>query len=245
VSSVDITPASPADAVVAEIIARCQQIVADRRSSAHPFVATLDKVRPTRADLGRWAAQKYHQVYLQNVIFSNIHANAVEFEDIRQAMMDQLIAEETGRTSGSAPHYVLMRRFAQACGAAPALLGSDGAAPDVREYVGTLIDLCRNRHFVLAMLVIYSIESQSGESAGRLLAWLRANHSFTTAELEWFSVHADDEDDHAEAALALIERYAGLVPGFATDAVACVSVITDAWLRLHDFYLALLAQGDA
>lgn len=240
-NGIDTTPALSGDATVATTIARCQQIVADRRSSAHPFIATLDRIRPARQDLGRWAAQKYHQVYLQNVIFSNIHANAVEFEDVRQAMMDQLIAEETSRISGSAQHYTLMRRFAEACGADQVLLASDGAAPQVREYVRTLIDLCRNRHFVLALLVIYSIESQSGESAGKLLSWLRANHDFTAAELEWFSVHADDEDDHAEAGLALIKRYAGLVPDFATEAVAYVSAITDAWLRLHDFYLSLLA----
>lgn len=245
-SAIDTTPAasaSPGDASVDGVIASCQRIVADRRSAAHPFVATLDKVQPTRADLGRWAAQKYHQVYLQNVIFSNIHANSAGFEDVRQAMMDQLIAEETGLTSGSAPHYTLMRRFAEACGADPALLAADGAAPEVRDYTGTLIDLCRTRHFVLAMLVIYSIESQSGESAGRLLAWLRANHDFTPAELEWFSVHSEDEDDHADAGLALIRRHAGLVPGFAAEAVACASIITDAWLRLHDFYLTLLAPS--
>jgi pyrroloquinoline-quinone synthase len=242
VSAIDTTPA---DASVPGVIARCQQIVAQRRSSAHPFVATLDKIQPSRADLGRWAAQKYHQVDLQNVIFSNIHANAREFTDVRQAMMDQLIAEETGRTSGSAPHYALMRRFAEACGADEALLAQDGIAPEVREYTGTLIDLCRTRHFALAMLVIYSIESQSGESAGKLLAWLRANHDFTDSELEWFSVHSEDEDDHADAGLALIKRHAGLVPDFATAAVECTSIITDAWLRLHDFYLTLLVPGNA
>ncbi|MBO0819464.1 MAG: iron-containing redox enzyme family protein [Nocardiopsaceae bacterium] len=236
---------APAGASVPDVIARCQRIVAERRSSAHPFIATLDQVQPSRPDLGRWAAQKYHQVYLQNVIFSNIHANATEFPDVRQAMMDQLVAEETGLTSGSAPHYTLMRRFAEACGADPALLAREGAAPEVRQYTGTLIDLCRTRHFVLALLVIYSIESQSGESAGKLLAWLRGNHDFTDHELEWFSVHAEDEDDHADAGLALIQRHAGLVPDFATAAVDCASIITDAWLRLHDFYLALLVPGTA
>lgn len=232
-------------ATAATAIAGCQQIVAERRSARHPFVAELDRIRPGRADLGRWAVQKYHQVFLQNVIFSNIHANAVEYEDVRQAMMDQLVAEETTITSGSAPHYTLMRRFASACGARQEDFDPGQAAPQVRSYVGTLTDLCRNRHFALAMLVIYCIESQSGESAGKLLAWLRANHDFTDAELEWFSVHAADEDEHASAGLALVERHAHLVPDFAAAATACASAITQAWLQLHDFYLSLLAPGHA
>lgn len=234
-----------AETAIAATIAACQQIVAQRRSARHPFVAELDRIRPGRADLGHWAVQKYHQVFLQNVIFSNIHANAAEFEDVRQAMMDQLVAEETAITSGSAPHYTLMQRFATACGARPAEFHPDQAAPQVRSYVGTLTDLCRNRHFALAMLVIYCIESQSGESAGKLLAWLRANHDFTDAELEWFSVHADDEDEHASAGLAMVERHASLAPDFPAEATACASAITDAWLRLHDFYLSLLAPEHA
>lgn len=243
-SAIGTEPAGPPRATVADTIARCKKIVTQRRSAAHPFIAELDKRQPGRAELGRWAVQKYHQVYRQNTIFSNIHANAATFEDVRQAMMDQLIAEETGRTSGSAPHYTLMRRFAQACGASPGEFAPESASPQVRSYVGTLTDLCRNRHFVLAMLVIYCIESQSGESAGKLLAWLRANHDFTPAELEWFSVHAEDEDDHADAGLAIIERYAGLVPGFDAEAVACASTITDAWLRLHDFYLSFFMSAE-
>jgi pyrroloquinoline-quinone synthase len=226
-------------------IAACQRIVEERRSARHPFVATLDQVRPGRPQLGRWAVQKYHQVFLQNVIFSNIHANAAEFEDVRQAMMDQLIAEETAVTSGSAPHYTLMRRFAEACGAQPGEFATSAAAQEVRAYVDALTSLCRHRHFALGMLVIYCIESQSGESAGKLLAWLRANHGFSEEELEWFAVHAEDEDDHAAAGLALVRRHAPLVPDFHAAAIECSSSITDAWLRLHDFYLSLLGAAQS
>lgn len=233
--------ATQPDSVIGDAIAACQRIVAERRSTRHPFVADLDRLRPGRPALGRWAVQKYHQVFLQNVIFSSIHANAADFEDVRQAMMDQLVAEETPVTSGSAPHYTLMQRFATACGAQPGDFAVTNPAPEVRRYVGTLTDLCRNRHFVLGMLVIYCIESQSGESAARLLAWLRANHDFTDGELEWFSVHAEDEDDHAAAGLALVRRHAGLMPDFPTAATSCASEITDGWLRLHDFYLSLLS----
>lgn len=225
---------------VGDVLSACQGIVRERRSSRHPFVAQLDELSPSRADLGRWAVQKYHQVYLQNVIFSAIHLGAQEHQDVRKYAMDQLVAEETAIVSGSAPHYGLMRRFAEACGAPPAAFEPAAASPEVRAYVDTLVAACRDESFVYGLLTIWSIESQSGESAGRVLGWLRRNHDFTDAELEWFTVHSEDEDDHAEEGLALIQRYAPGLPDFAERAVAVTERICDAWLRLHDHYRALL-----
>ena len=222
------------------VLSTCQAIVRERRASRHPFVAQLDELRPARADLGRWAVQKYHQVYLQNVIFSAIHLGAREHEDVRQYAMHQLVAEETDVTSGSAPHYALMRRFAEACGAPAEAFEPSGASTDVRAYVDTLVSACRDEGFVYGLLTIWSIESQSGESAGRVLSWLRANHDFTDAELEWFTVHSEDEDDHAEEGLVLIRRHAPSLPDFAERAPMVTGRICDAWLRLHDHYRALL-----
>jgi pyrroloquinoline-quinone synthase len=221
-------------------LAECRHIVDRRRYARHPFVAELERRRPDRSALGRWAVQKYHQVYLQNTIFSQIHANAQDYEDVRAYAMEQLIAEETGLTSGSAGHYVLMRRFAEACGAGPANFMPAAASAQVRAYVATLNTLCGQPRFVLGLLTIHAIESQSAEGVAKLLAWLRANHHFDEAELEWFRVHAEEDDDHAEAGMKLIHRYADTVPDLADRGPECVAVITEAWLRLQDFYLGLL-----
>jgi pyrroloquinoline-quinone synthase len=232
------------DVTVDATLEHCRSVVAEKRSSAHPFVAELDLVSPTRRGLGRWAVAKHHQVYLQNVLFSALHLNAREHEDVRQYAMGQLVAEETGVTSGSAPHYTLMRRFAEACGAHEAELDLSHVSLPVRAYVDTLVSACRDQHFVYGLLTVYSIESQSGESAGRVLSWLRAHHDFTDAELEWFTVHAEDEDDHAADGLALIRRYAPDLPDFAERAPAVTTHICDAWLGLHDHYCELLRSAE-
>lgn len=230
-------------AEVEDAIAKCTRIVTERRYSRHPFVAELDRIQPDRAAFGRWAAQKFHQVYLQNVIFSAIHSNAQEHEDVRQYAMDQLIAEETGLFSGDAAHYVLMRRFAEACGEPESSFDRSAASPEVRGYVDRLVALCRDNPVAIGLLVIHSIESQSGEAAGRLKAWLSANRGFSEPELEWFTVHAEDEDEHAAAGLALVRRHAAEVPGFAAAATAATDAITGAWLRLQDYYLDLLKRS--
>lgn len=239
-SGVTSTRPTALDADVPAVLAACRRIVDDRRYARHPFVAELRRRRPDRAALGRWAVQKCHQVYLQNTIFSQIHANAQDQVDVRQWAMDQLIAEETPLTSGSAAHYVLMRRFAESCGVTAGEFSPARAAAPVRSYVGVLNELCGRRHFVLGMLTIHSIESQSAEGVGRMLAWLRENHDFSDTDLEWFTVHAAEEDDHADSAMRLITRYAGDVPDFADQAPECALLVTEAWLRLQDFYLELL-----
>lgn len=228
---------------IEDTIAQCNAIIRERRAARHPFVTTLRERRPDRRALGRWAAQKSHQVYLQNTVFSGIHSAAMNHEDVRQAMMEQLVAEETSITCGSAPHYVLMRRFALACGASPAELELGTCSADVLEFIDTVRSFCCNDHFVMGMLAVYAIESQSGEGVQKILDWLRAEHDFTEHELEWFVVHAEAEDEHAAAGLALVKKYAHLVEGFDERARDTTETMCAAWQTLHDAYYRLLTGG--
>ncbi|HSK39382.1 MAG TPA: iron-containing redox enzyme family protein [Arenibaculum sp.] len=227
---------------IGSVIAHCDSIIKTKRYSRHPFVVDFERNRPDEATLGRWALQKYHQTYSQNRIFSVIHAKT-DFADVRHFMMEQLIAEETSITSGSDSHYNLMRRFAEACGVPADQFSEHTMAPEVRAYVDTLVSIMRDEHFTVALLTIYSIESQSGESAGKLLAALRKHYRFSDAELEWFSVHSEDEDTHADDGLQLVKKYAHLLADFDQAAPRAVTRICDAWLALHDFYASLLGKG--
>lgn len=221
------------------VLLECDGIVRARKNSRHRFVVDFDRRRPPVEALGAWALQKYHQVYLQNQIFSIIHAKSND-EDVRQFMVEQLIAEETPIECGSDSHYNLMRRFAQACGVGDDRFTEATAAPAIRGYVDTLLAIMREEHFAVALLAIYAIESQSGESVGKLLAALRRYECFSEAELEWFVVHADADDTHADQGLQLVRKYAAAAPDFETRAPLAVVRICDAWLALHDYYASLL-----
>lgn len=226
---------------VEAVLAQTKLIINAKKYSRHRFVIDLDVLKPSKEHLGRWALQKYHQVYRQNLIFSVIHAKT-QLEDVRQFMVEQLVAEETSINCGSDTHYNLMRRFAEACGVQASEFNEETVSVEVVTYVDTLLDIIRREHFVVALLAIYSIESQSGESVGRLLAALRGNYDFIEDQLEWFSVHSEDDDDHAEVGLQLVRKYAHLCPGYSDRAPQVVSEICDAWLKLHDTYASILAQ---
>ncbi|WP_081063729.1 iron-containing redox enzyme family protein [Burkholderia multivorans] len=235
-SSVQL-PRKPVD----DVIAACTEIVLTKKYSLHPFVSQLAELRPDKTALGRWALQKYHQVRLQNAIFSIIHAKTA-LRDVRQFMIEQLVAEETTFTCGSDAHYNLMGRFAVACGVDPDTLLQSHASEAVETYVNTLLSIMREEHFTVGLLTIYAIESQSSESVGKLMTVLRREYDFSLADLEWFAVHADEDDDHADEGLRLVKRYADLSDDFDVRAVHAVNRICEAWLKLHDFYAATLRQ---
>lgn len=229
---------------VEAVLAQCQSIIEAKKYSRHRFVMDLDVLKPPKECLGRWALQKYHQVYRQNLIFSIIHAKT-QMEDVRQFMVEQLVAEETSINCGSDSHYNLMRRFAEACGVQSAEFTEKTASPEVVQYVDTLLSIIRREHFVVALLAIYAIEAQSGESVGRLVASLRRNYDFTEPQLEWFTVHSEADDDHAEEGVHLVRKYAHLCSDYEQRAPFVVSDICDAWLKLHDSYAAILAPHAA
>lgn len=223
------------------VLSRCQEIAARHRAARHPFVATLDATRPDRARLGDWAAEKYHQVFLQNAMFSAIHANAWDREPLRQFMVEQILAEETSIIAGSDSHYGLMRRFAAACGVGRERLQDGRPSTPVLRWVRAAVGLCRDSHPAVALVALHAIEGNAGEAVARVLTWLRDNHTFTERELEWFSVHAEAEDDHAASGLALVKQYAHEVPDFAGAAPRAVETLCAAWTALHDHYLGLVS----
>ena len=220
----------------------CEAIIGKKRYSRHPFITDLQQNPPSIECLGAWAVQKYHQVYQQNRIFSAIHTQSPH-EDVRQFMMEQLIAEETGLTCGRDSHYNLMRRFAEACGSHVAQFARESMSTPVRQYTEQLVSICQQQHFVIGMLTIYAIESQSSESVENFLSWLRNAYSFSDDQLEWFTIHSEEDDKHADKGLDLVLKYGDSVADFETLAPKFVARICDEWLQLHDYYLSLL-QGE-
>ena len=226
---------------VNRVLAICDKIIETKRYSRHRFVIDFDVQKPSKERIGNWALQKYHQVYLQNIVFSLIHSKT-QLEDVRQFMIDQLVAEETSINCGSDSHYNLMRRFAEACGIPVSEFQPATANPEVIRYVDTLLSIVRNEHFVIGLLGIYAIETQSSQSAKKLAESLNRIYQFTDEQLEWFIVHSDSDDDHAEEGLHLVRKYAHLCSEFEQRAPKVVTDICDMWLKLHDTYATILSS---
>ena len=203
------------------------------------FVRDVLLGKSNRESLQRWAVQKYHQVYEQNRTFSAIHSNS-PYEDVRQFMVEQLIAEETALEAGSASHYELMKRFAISMGATPDEIRVSKPSEAVQRFLSFMMEMCRQPSFLDGMLPIYINESQAQESAGRLYVYLRDHYRLGDWELEWFVVHSEVDKDHSKRARDLMLKYSAYDQGFAERAMAIAKRACNEWLLLHDFYGSLL-----
>lgn len=212
----------------------------ENRYSRHPFVKLIESNSVTKESLKRWAIQKYHQTFLQNVVHGAIHSNAMLYEDIRQLQVEQLIAEETKIADGSDAHYELMRRFAIALGATEKEIKESTPAPEVLKFVNYLVSLCKENHPVLAMLAIYVNESQTPESVMKMYRALKTKFSFSDAELEWFLVHGDVDVEHANEGKKLIMLHAKDCQDFQTRSTSIVKDGVEQWTLLQNFYASLL-----
>ena len=214
-------------------------LIEDNKYSKGSFVKAVENENCSKNKLKDWAIQKYFQTYHQNRVFSAIHANAI-YEDVRQFEMEQLIAEETNINCGSDSHYNLIKRFAIAMGATEKEFETTNVGRPVREFVEYLINLCKNEHFVYGILSIYVNESQTSESATKLYTYLKKNFNLTDAELEWFLVHSEADEEHASKARTLIEKYSSEVRDFPTKSLEIVKNGIVMWKNLHEYYYSLI-----
>jgi pyrroloquinoline-quinone synthase len=222
---------------VPETLDRLDAIIDESAYVKHSFVSSLVSGEISREKLRAWAIQKFHQTYQQNRGFSAVHANS-PYEDVRQYEMGQLIAEETGLADGTDSHYNLMRRFAMALGADDDL---DGVGPsrEVEDFVDYLVDVCKSRHFVYGLLAFYINERQTPAAVERMRTYLLSDMGLSESDVEWFTVHGDVDGEHAARARRLIEKYAGEVPDFDSEAEKVVRNGCDQWLRLQDHYYSI------
>ena len=228
---------------MSNVLDRVDAYVAEHHHSNRSFVKEVLAGRSTPHGLRRWATQKYHQTYEQNRTFSAIHSNS-PWEAVRQFMVEQLIAEETGLDAGSAAHYELMRRFAIAMGATAEEIRTSTACPQVSRFVDFLMRSCRKPSFLDGMLPIYINESQAHDSASKLYTYLKSNYKLSEHDLEWFWVHGEVDKEHSGRGRALIAKYAPLDPDFERRALEIAEQACNEWLLLHDFYASLLENRE-
>ncbi len=230
---------------VAKCLRRFDEEIERRKYTRHSWTQFVLGGNATSQGLRKWAIQKYHQTFLQIPIFSIVHSRTESIE-IRRFMVDQLIDEETSLRSGGDAHYELMRRFAVAMGATEQEVTSTPPGAPVLQYVEEAKDICRTEHPVVVMAAMYAGERQTAEVTRLVLQQLRRQLGLNDFDLEWFIVHAGD-DEHANAERDLIERLGAEVRDLEEGGLRVIDRFMTQWGKLQDFYYAITTseQGDA
>jgi pyrroloquinoline-quinone synthase len=217
--------------------------IEENRYSKHSFVRTLESGEYTEAGLRAWAVQKYFQTREQNCVYSAVHFNARPYRDIRTFEVGQLVDEETDHGEGSEPHYALIKRLSDQLGATAEDYRDGNIGHGVTRFVEYLLALAYREHPVIGMMGSYINENQTPVAARKMYDALKRNHGFDDRVLEWFTVHAEADVEHAGTARALIIKYAGDVPDFADRARLTVERGITEWRALQDFYQGVVADA--
>lgn len=226
----------------AAVMDELDEYIHQHRYSKHSFVRNLQSNDYTEAGLRAWAVQKYFQTREQNCVYAAVHFNARPYRDIRAYEVGQLVDEETSDGEGSEPHYALIKRLADAMGATDKDYDDANIGYGVVRFVDYLLDLAHAQHPVIGMMASYINENQTPESARKMYDALKRNHGLDDHTLEWFTVHAEADIEHAGRARELIIRHAVDVPDFATRARWTVERGIAEWRALQDYYHELVSR---
>jgi pyrroloquinoline quinone (PQQ) biosynthesis protein C len=89
---------------------------------------------------------------------------------------------------------------------------------------------------------MYAGERQTAEVVGLVLEQLRKQFGLDDYALEWFIVHAGD-DEHAAAERDLIERLGASVADLEQRGLLVIDRFMREWGQLQDFYYTLTTAG--
>jgi pyrroloquinoline-quinone synthase len=128
----------------------------------------------------------------------------------KRALLINVYEEETGRLSRTDNHVVLMQNFIRALGVSDAQRDAEVALPATRELIDYRLAAVRDPsryHIGAAAVMIASegqnLETRAGEARHELLGKV---YGLTELDLQFFSVHQEEDVGHVEQGLNLVSE---------------------------------------
>lgn len=189
----------------ASIVQEIDRLIEERSLLKHPFYQAWQRGELTLDDLRCYAAQYYHHVLAFPQYVSAAHASCPDQRD-RQELLENLIEEERGDEN----HPELWLRFGEALGLSREAMVEDDLLPETVRLVDTFREGTKQGSFAQAATALYCYESQVPEVAKQKIAGLRQFYGFDDPRgLQFFTVHIDADEWHAEVGRGFVERYGG------------------------------------
>lgn len=181
-----------------------------RGSGKHPFSLAWSEGKLSRAQLGQWAVQHYYYISAIPQQFAALYARMDDTQG-REMLMENLAGEEPPHAPEKS-HPKLLRNFAITCGLKDAdVLGAEArgeilpATRAMRSWIWELASI-RPLHESCAGIMV-ALEGQLPTLYPGYISAME-KMGFTTEELEFFHVHVENDEEHAEVGLQLCHRYA-------------------------------------
>jgi pyrroloquinoline-quinone synthase len=201
-----------------------------RHSRLNPFTEQWVKGQLTREQLGAWAAQHYQYVSQFPRWAAAVYAEC-PYADARDFLLENIIEEESGTK-----HVDLLIRFADACGVTRAQVEQMPQLPTTRALTAWCYEMAHRPFQEAAAGLLVGLESQVPGIYRRTLPPLKPVYGFTDHEVEFFAVHIEADEVHAERGYEIVERYT-TTPDMRARAVEAVREATEMrWQYMTGLY---------
>lgn len=181
------------------------RLIEERSLLKHPFYQAWQRGELTLDSLREYAGQYYQHVLAFPQYVSAAHAGCPDQSD-RRELLENLIEEERGDEN----HPELWLRFAEALGLSREAVVDTKPLPETAHLVQTYRDVTKNGSFAEAAVALYCYESQVPEIAKQKIAGLRSFYGIDDPRgLQFFEVHIEADEWHAEVGRGFVERYGG------------------------------------
>ena len=185
------------------VVGEVDRLIEEHSLLTHPFYHAWQRGELTLDDLRCYAEQYYHHVLAFPQYVSAAHASCPDQRD-RQELLENLIEEDRGDEN----HPELWLRFGEALGLPREAIVQSEPLPETLRLVETYREVTKRGSFAQAATALYCYESQVPEIARQKIAGLRQFYGIDDPRaLQFFTVHIDADEWHAEVGRGFVERY--------------------------------------
>ena len=186
-----------------------QEMVAQRRAFwEHPWVLKFRRSALSKEQVRHWIEQQF---YLTGRVHDLIGPLYVNCEDaaVRTQILENLIEEETGQISKSAPHPELYIRLGTALGSSRETMQHIRPLPETVAIRTWWIWVVAQRPFVEGLAAVsVAGEAQVPGAGDEFSRILEQDYGLTHEETAFWWVHEEADKEHGGGAVALVSRLA-------------------------------------
>ena len=213
----------------------------------HPFSAAWAAGKLSREQLGKWAIQHFYYIDPIPQQFAALFARLPDLE-ARQHLLENLLGEEMPHAPEKR-HPELLLKFAQACGVSrEECMGAEADGkilPTTLAMRSWIWELSTIRPLAQAASgIMVALEGQLPTLYPEYVKAMR-QMGFTEDDLEFFHVHIEGDEEHADVGLRLAYEYADTAEA---QKLAIAAVRSSASLRysmLDGIYASVVANAAA
>lgn len=194
-----------------ELVNELEQVLRapERNRLDHPFVSAVGRGEATPDQIAGWLNQFSLWANFGNKLFGVLWSNCPD-EDLREMILENMLEEERGDSSGLKGHMELIDTTLKEIGWTEERRAADGLRHQSWALQHWTEVVIRNRPFVQSICAVsFAMERINPYVFGLLEKGLREHYGLSEEALLAFSVHASDvEEEHGTLGPTAMERYA-------------------------------------